>query len=166
VRHGWTAAEWYGNGRADSNKTKLLYLRKGNWRGRQLISEQCATMAVSDPLPATLPRAGFEAAEMIAGQRSHGSRRIPDNQTDHWGSYSWLWWLNGIDQKGQRMWPDAPPDTFGAFGHGGPRALIVVPSLGLMVSYNDATELNNWVNGPDNPTNGVLQRLVDAVRRA
>jgi len=141
----------------------LLYLRKGNWRGAQLIGESHATMAVTDPLPATLPRAGLEAAEMIPGQRSHGSRRIPDNQTEHWGSYSWLWWINGVDREGQRLWPDAPPDTFGAFGHGGPRAMVVLPSLDLVISYNDAEALNRWVNGPGGPTNQALKLLVNAV---
>ena len=42
--------------------------------------------AVALPLPAHLPCAGMEPAEMIPGQRSHGSQRIPDNQTDHFGS--------------------------------------------------------------------------------
>jgi CubicO group peptidase (beta-lactamase class C family) len=140
----------------------LLYLRKGNWQGKQLLSERYATMAVSNPLPASLPRAGLEAAEMIAGQRSHGSRRIPDNQTEHWGSYSWLWWINGLDVEGQRMWPDAPPDSYGAFGHGGPRAMVVIPSLDLVISYNDAQALDHWVNGRDNPTNTALKLLVEA----
>jgi hypothetical protein len=63
----------------------------------------------------------------------------------------------------QRMWPDAPPDTYGAFGHGGPRAMVVIPSLGLVASYNDAADLNHWVNGRENPTNTALKLLVDAV---
>ncbi|MCJ7549723.1 MAG: hypothetical protein MUQ30_08595 [Anaerolineae bacterium] len=143
----------------------LLYLRKGNWGGKQLLSEGHAAMAVTDSLPATLPRAGFQAAEMIPGQRSHGSTRIPDNQSDHWGGYSWLWWVNAVDQQGQRMWPDAPAETFGAFGHGGPRAMFVLPSLDIVVSYNDAIGLNTWINGPDNPTNQVMKLLMDAIRQ-
>jgi CubicO group peptidase (beta-lactamase class C family) len=143
----------------------LLYLRKGNWKGRQLISERHARMAVTDPLPAALPRAGWQAAEMIPGQRSHGSKQTPDNQADHGGSYSWLWWVNGVDRQGQRMWPDAPPDTYGAFGHWGPRALFVVPSLDIVVSYNDAHALNEWTNGPDNSTNQVMKLLIDAVQQ-
>ena len=65
----------------------LLYLRKGNWKGKQLISRRHATMAVSSPLPNSIPRAGNKAAEMIAGQRSIGSGSRPDNQTDHFGSF-------------------------------------------------------------------------------
>ena len=62
----------------------------------------------------------------------------PDNQTDHFGSYSWLWWINGVDRNGTRFWPGAPHDTYGAFGHGGPRSMWVIPSMDIVVSYNDA----------------------------
>jgi len=74
---------------------------------------------------------------MIPAQRSIGSKRIPDNQCDHVGSYSWLWWTNGIDREGRRHWPDVPVDTYGCFGHGGLRAMVVMPSLDLIISWND-----------------------------
>jgi len=117
----------------------LLYLHNGNWNGRQVLSERLATMAVTSPLPNSIPRATGGAAEMIAGQRSLGSKKIPDNQCDHLGSYSWLWWTNGVDRDGKRHWPDVPTDTFGAFGHSGIRAMVVIPSLDLIVSWNDTT---------------------------
>lgn len=115
----------------------LLYLRGGKWGDKQLISPEHAKMAVTSPLPNSIPRAGDKAAEMIPGQRSIGSRQIPDNQTDHMGSYSWLWWINGVDREGKRHWPDVPTDAFGCFGHGGMRAVVVFPSLDLIVSWND-----------------------------
>jgi len=141
----------------------LLYLRRGNWKGRQVITAEHAAMAVRSPLPNSIPRAGKKAAEMIPGQRTVGSRSIPDNQTDHLGSYSWLWWTNGVDRHGTRMWPDAPDDTFGAFGHGGPRAMWVIPSLDVVVSYNDA-KLRGWTSGEKSPTNRAMKLLVEACR--
>ncbi|RMG39270.1 MAG: hypothetical protein D6725_05470 [Planctomycetota bacterium] len=140
----------------------LLYLREGNWNGRQLISRRHARLVVSDPLPNSIPRAGNRLAEMIPGQRTHGSERKPDNQADHFGSYSWLWWVNGVDRHGTRMFPDAPPDLFGAFGHGGPRAMWAIPSLDIVVSYNDA-RMHRWTSGRDNPTNTAMKLLVEAV---
>ena len=116
----------------------LLYLRGGRWRGKRLLAEKYTKMAAGEPLPNTIPRAGSKAAEMIPHQRSIGSERIPDNQTDHMGSYSWLWWTNGVDREGKRHWPDAPKDTFGAFGHGGIRAMVILPGLDLIVSWNDS----------------------------
>ncbi len=115
----------------------LLYLHEGNWRGKQLLSRDHARMAVSSPLPNSIPRAKGKAAEMIPGQRSIGSTRIPDNQCDHLGSYSWLWWTNGVDREGRRHWPRVPHDAYGCFGHGGKRAMIVIPSLDIVLSWND-----------------------------
>jgi len=163
----------------------LLYLRKGNWKfvsgdgihppetetfisgdgihppetetAEQLISREHAAMAVTNPLANSVPRTVGLEAEMIPGQRTLGSRDIPDNQCDHLGSYSWLWWTNGIDREGKRHWPDAPVDTYGAFGHGGPRAMIVIPSLDLVVSWNDA---NIHSRDKENQT---LKLLVEAV---
>lgn len=113
----------------------LLYLRGGNWRGEQLISAEHARLAGTDPLPNSIPRTRGRDAEMIPGQASYGGGK---NQTDHLGSYSYTWWTNGVDRDGRRHWPEAPADTYGAFGHWGPRALVVIPSLDLVVSWNDA----------------------------
>ncbi|MBN1804401.1 MAG: serine hydrolase [Sedimentisphaerales bacterium] len=115
----------------------LLYLRKGRWKDKQLLSQEYATLAVSSPLSNSISRAGEVAAEMIHGQRSIGSERIPDNQCDHVGSYSWLWWTNGVSRQGNLHWPDVPIDTYGCFGHGGLRAMVVMPSLELIISWND-----------------------------
>lgn len=115
----------------------LLYLRGGLWKDKQLLDPKYVRMAPTEPVPNTIPRAGDKAAEMIPGQRSIGSRRIPDNQTEHMGSYSWLWWINGVDGNGKRHWPDVQTDAYGCFGHGGMRAMVVLPSLDMIVSYNN-----------------------------
>jgi len=135
----------------------LLYLRKGRWKDRQLISREHATMAVTNPLPNSIPRAGNEAADMIPDQRSIGSKRIPDNQCDHVGSYSWLWWTNGVDRNGARHWPDVPVDSYGCFGHGGLRAMVVLPGLDLIISWNDTK-----IRGAE-MENHTLKLLKDAV---
>jgi hypothetical protein len=113
----------------------VLYLHHGRWGDKQLLDEALAKMATSTPLPAQLPRTAGKSAEMIPKQRSIGGG---NNQTDHAGSYSFAWWTNGLDRAGKRRWPDAPSDTYGAFGHGGMRALVVIPSLDLVASWNEA----------------------------
>ncbi|MEN6578248.1 MAG: serine hydrolase [Phycisphaerales bacterium] len=135
----------------------LLYLHAGKWGDRQLLSPEYAKMAVTSPLSNSVPRAGEKAAGMIAGQRSMGSRQVPDNQTDHMGSYSWLWWVNGVDREGKRHWPDVPKDVFGCFGHGGIRAMVVLPGLDLIVSWNDTR-----IEGRDKE-NEALRLVLDAV---
>ncbi|NSW56595.1 MAG: serine hydrolase [Armatimonadetes bacterium] len=116
----------------------LLYLREGRWNGTQVLSPEAVAMATRSPLSNAIPRTTGAEAEMIPGQRSLGSKSLPDNQTDHLGSYSFLWWTNGVDREGRRNWPKAPHDTFGAFGHGGRRAMVVIPNLDAIVSWNDA----------------------------
>ncbi|MBN1422468.1 MAG: serine hydrolase [Planctomycetes bacterium] len=135
----------------------LLYLNGGTWGGERLISGENARVAVTSPLPNAIPRTKGEEAALIPGQRTMGSRRIPDDQCDHIGSYSFLWWTNGVDREGRRHWPDAPVDAYGAFGHGGLRAMVVIPSLDLILSWNDT--------GIDSrrKENEALHRLVAAV---
>ncbi|MBN1846547.1 MAG: serine hydrolase [Sedimentisphaerales bacterium] len=116
----------------------LLYLRRGNWNGRQLLRAKHVDLATGSSLPNSLPRAGQVEAQMIPGQRSIGSRRIPDNQTDHGGSYSFAWWTNGVDRQGKRQWPGVPTGAYGAFGHGGMRAMVVIGELDLIISWNDS----------------------------
>lgn len=135
----------------------LLYLRDGRWRDKQLLDPQYVRMAATEPVSNAIPRAGSEAAEMIPGQRSIGSRRIPDNQTDHMGSYSWLWWINGVDGLGKRHWPDVPIDAYGCFGHGGKRAMVILPGLDLIVSWN-----NTRIEAPEKE-NRALHLLTHAV---
>ncbi|MEA1997066.1 MAG: hypothetical protein U9N45_05480, partial [Gemmatimonadota bacterium] len=113
----------------------LLYLRDGNWQGRQLISREHVDTILGSPLPASLPRTRNVPAQMIEGQKTHGGG---SNQAPHDGSYSFLWWVNGVDFEGRRHWPEAPEDTYMASGHWGPRTLVVIPSLKLVVSWNDA----------------------------
>ncbi|HUS90868.1 MAG TPA: serine hydrolase [Phycisphaerae bacterium] len=138
----------------------LLYLRGGLWGDQRLIGERFTKMAAAEPLPNSIPRAGKKAAEMIPHQRSIGSRTLPDNQTDHMGSYSWLWWTNGVDREQKRHWPDAPKDAFGAFGHGGIRAMVILPSQDLIVSWNDSRTRGR------EKENEALKMLVGAIRDA
>lgn len=116
----------------------LLYLRRGLWDRKELISPGFARMATTDPLRNSLPRTSGIAAEMLPNQRSLGSEKIPDNQTDHDGSYSWLWWVNGVDRYGNRNWPAAPLDAYAALGHGGEDGMAVLPSLDIIVSWNSS----------------------------
>jgi hypothetical protein len=76
---------------------------------------------------------------MIAGQRTIGSRQLPDDQTDHFGSYSWLWWVNGLRSSGALLWPDAPTEVYACLGHRhGKRGMAVIPAWRIVMSWNDS----------------------------
>ena len=70
----------------DFTQFGLLYLRKGDLKGGQRISQKHVETAVIGVPPNSTPQAGFEVAEIIKGKRTVGSGLIPDNQTDHFGS--------------------------------------------------------------------------------
>jgi len=112
-----------------------LYLNKGRWQEEQLVPWRLAVQAVSSPHGPTLQRTKQEASEMLPGQRTIGAG---PNHEAHLNSYSYTWWINGVMDDGSRLFPEAPDDLYLAAGHGGKVALIVCPSLDMVVC---------WMNG-------------------
>jgi CubicO group peptidase (beta-lactamase class C family) len=143
----------------------LLYLRGGNWKGKQVLKPELVRLVLSSPVPAGLPRTQGKDAAMLPRQRSLGGGK---NQTPVGpGYYSFNWWLNRTDRQGRRLYEDAPPDAVAAVGHGGQRALWVLPSLDLVVAWNDA-KLDDHDAGPGNPRtkcNRAVRLLREAVLR-
>jgi CubicO group peptidase (beta-lactamase class C family) len=126
----------------------LLCLRGGRWQDRQVIAPDLLKMAISSPIPANTPLTSGKEATMLAGQRSlGGSRNITPVGP---GYYSFNWWLNRTNRSGQRLFVDAPADLYVASGHGGRRMLWVIPSLDLVVSWND-TKVEDHDASPGNP---------------
>ncbi|MDQ1255857.1 MAG: hypothetical protein QG656_451 [Candidatus Hydrogenedentes bacterium] len=115
-----------------------LFLQGGRWKRTSILSAENVRRCTTEPLPAALPRTQAEPAAMCPDQWTLGSQAVPDDQCDHVGSYSWLWWINGVDRDGRRYWPDAPTDVFAALGHrNGMRGMAVIPSLDIVISWND-----------------------------
>lgn len=126
----------------------LFYLRGGKWKGKQVLKPDLIKLAISSPVPADTPLTSGEDAEMLPNQRTLGGGK---NQTPIGpGYYSFNWWINGTDKAGRRLFVDAPPDTYVASGHGGRRMLWVIPSLDLIVSWNDA-DVDDHDASPGNP---------------
>lgn len=138
-----------------------LYLNEGNWAGKQLLSVEHARQAVTSPLPLSVPRTRGREAPMLAGQRTHGSKIIPDDHNDHCGSYSYLWWINGIGRDGRRYWPEAPADAYACLGHQhGQRGMAVLPGLDMVVAWND-TVLGSMPSEPQ-PVGLLLEKFKQA----
>ncbi|MBK9709470.1 MAG: serine hydrolase [Acidobacteria bacterium] len=107
-----TNCTWYRSCLRDMSRFGLLILRNGQWNGKQLISAKYLKESTST------------------------SQKLNE-------SYGYLWWLNGKGsfrmpgggggvQPGM-LWPDCPPDAFGALG-AQDKKIYVVPSLDLVVS--------------------------------
>ena len=142
----------------------LLYLHKGKWNGKQLLDPSWIDTAWHSAHAATLPRTTGVESAMIEGQRSIGGGK---NQEDAWGSYSNTWWTTGVGISGERLWPDAPVDTVGAFGQGGKWALVIIPSLDLVASWVDTSLRYATMTDRGNgrvALNKILSRLAKTVR--
>lgn len=141
----------------------LLYLRHGQWRDKELIQPAFIQMAINSPIPADTPRTSGREADMLPGQHSIGGTRniTPVGP----GYYSFNWWLNRTNRAGQRLFASAPADTYVASGHGGKRALWILPSLDLIVCWNDSpiADHDQSPGNPDTKCNQAARLMVEAV---
>lgn len=142
----------------------ILYLNGGSWDGNRVLANEYVEMLTKCPIPNSIPRTEAIAAEMCPLQRSLGSLRIPDDQSDHEGSYSWLWWINGLNENGIRKWPDGPIDAYAALGHSNKRGLIVIQSMDIVIAWNE-TNLDKLPSNP-NPINEVLKLIQESISQS
>jgi CubicO group peptidase (beta-lactamase class C family) len=141
----------------------LLYLRGGKWKDQQVIREDLVKLATSSPLAADTPLTEAKDADMLPKQRSLGGGKNITRVGP--GYYSFNWWLNGTNKDGKRLYADAPPDTYVASGHGGQRALWIIPSLDLIVCWNDAKIKDHDASpgNPDSQCNQAARLMKEAV---
>ncbi len=144
----------------------LLYLRNGKWRDQQLLKREFVRQATDTPLSLATPLTSGEFADMLPEQRSIGGTRniTPVGP----GYYSFNWWLNRTNQAGKRLFVDALPDAFVASGHGGMRTLWILPSLDLIVCWNDS-KIEDHDQSPGNPNtkcNQAARLMVEAATEA
>ncbi len=91
-----------------------LFLNRGRWKGRQLLSPRWVKESTSVQAPASLPM----------GQ--------PESHIDGRGVYGYNWWVNGVKPDGTRKWPDAPSGTFAASGANN-NDMFVIPEWNMVV---------------------------------
>jgi CubicO group peptidase (beta-lactamase class C family) len=142
----------------------LLYLRGGSWRGSPLLQPSFVRVAISSPISPHTPLTRGIDAEMLPKQRSIGGTKSITRVGP--GFYSFNWWLNTTNGAGQRLFAGAPPDTYVASGHGGKRAVVIIPSLDLVAVWNDSV-IDDHDQSPGNPNtrnNRALEALTDACR--
>lgn len=114
----------------------LLYLRDGRWNDKQVLREDLVRLALSSPVAPETPPTSAKEAEMLPNQRTLGGGKNITRTGP--GYYSFNWWLNRLDEKGSKLYVSAPADTIVASGHGGKRTLWIIPSLDLIVCWNDS----------------------------
>ncbi len=91
-----------------------LFLNRGNWNGKQLVSASWVREATKVQVPATVP----------AG--------LPTSNRQGSGVYGYHWWPNGIKPDGKRRWPDAPVGTYERSGYNN-NDLFVIPAWDIVI---------------------------------
>lgn len=89
-----------------------LYLNRGRWKDRQLLSEKWVKEATAPQVPA--------------------SHALKSAAFDGRGVYGYNWWTNGIGPSGTRKWPAAPAGTFAASGFNN-NDMFVIPEWRMVV---------------------------------
>ena len=101
-----------------------LFLNRGKWKGKQLISGAWVEQAPRVQVPASLP------LEHLSG-------------ADGRGVYGYNWWVNSIKHDGKRKWPGAPSGTYSASGYNN-NDMFVIPEWNMVIVRLglDQTEFN------------------------
>lgn len=147
----WDAGNWTGGIHTSSRELARfghLFLNRGNWNGRQLLSASWVEQATSVQVPATIPNDDLP--------RSRGA-----------GVYGYNWWVNGVMPDGQRWWPNVPPGAYYANGlHA--NVCIVIPQWRLVVARTNGPRQDGRANSPENIEeiwNAFLRRVGEALAK-
>ncbi|MHC4560921.1 MAG: serine hydrolase domain-containing protein [Planctomycetota bacterium] len=90
-----------------------LFLNRGKWKDKQLISSAWIDQATQTQVPASLP------LEYLSG-------------ADGRGVYGYNWWINNIKPDGKRKWPGAPTGTYAASGYNN-NDMFVIPEWNMIL---------------------------------
>jgi CubicO group peptidase (beta-lactamase class C family) len=90
-----------------------LFLNRGKWNNKQLISASWVDKATKNHVPASTP------LEALSG-------------ADGRGVYGFNWWVNDIKPNGRRYWPGAPAGTYAASGYNN-NDMFIVPEWKMVI---------------------------------
>ena len=139
-----------------------LWLNRGRWNGKEVLSEKLFVEHVKPGVPASLPRTASKEANDYLGIGSYGGGT---DQTPHGpGVYGFNFWFNELTPSGKRVWPAAPPDTYQANGMWNRDTVTVFPSFRMVVAVRGAKPGKFEPGKSEGAYNANLRLLVDATR--
>lgn len=107
-----------------------LFLNRGNWNGKQLISSEWIDAVHQVHVPNTVTNA------------------FPDSGIDGPGMYGLNWWVNGVKPNGKHKWPDAPLETYSASGYNN-NDLFVIPEWKMVIVRLGLDQRDNALSDSD-----------------
>lgn len=138
-----------GNGGIQTTPRELarlghLYLNRGRWKGKQLLSASFVGEATMTQVPAALPG---RSSSLLSG------------------AYGFYWWTNGVMANGRRRWPAAPPGTYTARG-AGTNFCFVIPEWNMVLVRMGNSDLPGTPAEQDQLWSTYFGKLVDAIGRS
>lgn len=138
-----------GNGGIQTTPRELarlghLYLNRGRWKGKQLLSASFVDEASTTQVPAALPG---RSSSLLSG------------------AYGFYWWTNGVMANGKRRWPAAPPRTCAAHG-AGTNFCFVIPEWNMVLVRMGNSDLPGASGQQDQLWNTFFAKMADALRGA
>jgi CubicO group peptidase (beta-lactamase class C family) len=139
-----------------------LWLNRGRWKGKEVLSEELFVEHIKPGVPADLPRTATKTANDYLGIGTYGGGT---DQTKYGpGVYGFNFWFNERCTSGERVWPAAPADTYQANGMWNRDTVTIFPSLRMVVAVRGAKPGKFEPGKPDGTYNINLKLLVDAAR--
>jgi CubicO group peptidase (beta-lactamase class C family) len=141
-----------------------MMLGKGQFAGRRVLAEKHWQEMVSAVVPVDLPMSSGRVSAMLPGaQTVGGSLHISPIGP---GRYTFHLWKNLHGPNGRLMLPDAPVDTIIASGKWGESAIWILPSLDMVVVWNDSDIGDHHVasDDPEAKMNQAARLIVGAAR--
>jgi CubicO group peptidase (beta-lactamase class C family) len=120
-----------------------LYLNRGRWDGRQLLSAEFVDEATCSHVPADLPG---RSNRLLAGR------------------YGLYWWTNGVRADGTRPWPSAPAGAYTPHGRSA-NFCFVIPEWEMVIARTGSTPIAESGQG-DALWEGFFSRLAEAMAAA
>lgn len=142
----------------------LMMLQKGIFNGQRVFSEANWQEMISSEVPVTMPFSSSRRAPMLPDARTMGGEFNISPIGP--GRYTFHLWRNVKGPSGNLMLPDAPEDTLLASGKWGEATLWMIPSLDMVVAWNDS-DINDHHTARHNPEaemNLVAKLLVQAAK--
>ena len=138
-----------------------LWLNRGRWNGKEVLSEKLFVDHIKPGVPADLPRTRTKKnANDYLGIGTYGGGT---DQTKYGpGVYGFNFWFNELCGQ-ERAWPAVPADTYQANGMWNRDTVTVFPSLRMVVAVRGAQPGKFEPGKADGQYNQNLKLLVDAV---
>jgi len=112
-----------------------LWLNRGRWKGKEVLSEKLYAERIRPGVPADLPRTTAKGDDYLGiGTYGGGTDQTPHGP----GVYGFNFWFNERTPAGERVWPALPTDTYQANGMWNRDTVTLFPGLRLVVAVRGA----------------------------